>query len=172
LFTLHSIPSDLTFALKTLVDKLSYPYSDPIPETEGSEYGACTFVLNGLSVKFRSAKITPTKVGQFVTLWKRDAAGITKPHDWSDDINLFIINTRKNNRLGQFIFPKAVLLEKGILSSQSKEGKRGFRVYPPWDVAANKQALASQHWQLDYFLEIGDGTLLNVERARLLLKNV
>jgi hypothetical protein len=37
-------------------------------EAESAEYGAYTFELNDLSVRFRVAKITPTKIGQFVTL--------------------------------------------------------------------------------------------------------
>jgi hypothetical protein len=41
--------------------------SEPKIEAESGEYGACEFKLNGLSVKFRVAKITPTKIGQFVT---------------------------------------------------------------------------------------------------------
>ncbi len=163
-----SIPADLTLVLKSTYDILGYAYSDPIPEKESQEYGACTFVLNGLSVKFRCAKITPTKTGQFVTLWKRDAAGITQPHDASDAIDLFIISTQKADRLGQFVFPQSVLLEKGILASRTKPGKRGFRVYPPWDVAENKQAQASQRWQLEFFLEIR--ATMNSDRAQMLYR--
>ena len=39
-----------------------------IQETESQEYGACEFLLNGKSIRFRVAKITPTKIGQFVYL--------------------------------------------------------------------------------------------------------
>ncbi len=31
-------------------------------------------------------------------------------------------------------------LKKHILTSDSKEGKRGFRIYTPWDISLNKQA--------------------------------
>jgi hypothetical protein len=48
-------------------------------EPESLEYLAHTFQLNGQIVKFRKAKITPTKTGQFVTIWKRNAEGITAP---------------------------------------------------------------------------------------------
>ena len=41
-----------------------------------------------------------------------------------------------------------------IISTSKKEGKRGFRVYPPWDTATNKQAVKTQQWQLDYYYEI------------------
>ncbi len=39
-------------------------------ENESSEYGACTFDIGNLKITFRLAKITPTKIGQFVALWK------------------------------------------------------------------------------------------------------
>jgi len=40
-------------------------------EPESAEYCAYTFDLNNRRITFRLAKITPTKIGQFVTLWKR-----------------------------------------------------------------------------------------------------
>ncbi len=43
----------------------------PEAEAESADYGAATFALDGAPVRFRVAKTTPTKVGQFVTLWKR-----------------------------------------------------------------------------------------------------
>jgi hypothetical protein len=58
------------------------------------------------------------------------------------------------------------LQEKGILSDDNKEGKRGFRVYPPWDIAINKQAKQTQEWQLKYFLE----TPIDLEKAKHLFK--
>ena len=67
---------------------------------------------------------------------------------------MVIISVRKENNFGQFIFPKAVLLEKGIFSTSTKEGKRATRVYPPWDVTTSKQAQKTQTWQMNYFLEI------------------
>jgi hypothetical protein len=50
-----------------IYDLLGLQYSQAIPERESIEYGACDFELNGLSIKFRVAKTTPTKIGQFVT---------------------------------------------------------------------------------------------------------
>ena len=58
--------------------------------------------------------------------------------------------------MGQFVIPKSVLIEKGIISTSKKEGKRGFRVYPIWDKTINKQAVLTQQWQLNYFFEIND----------------
>jgi hypothetical protein len=56
--------------------------------------------------------------------------------------------------LGQFIFPKSVLADKGIVTRNGKEGKRGIRVYPPWDLTTNKQAKRTQSWQTKYFITI------------------
>src|SRR5258708_5952015 len=92
-----------------------------------------SFNLNGFFIRFRVAKITPTKIGQFVTLWKRIGNGPTQPYDTSDTVDFFIISTRKDDHFGQFVFPKSVLSEQGILSINGKGGKRGIRVYPPWD---------------------------------------
>lgn len=44
---------------------------EPTREAEGSEYEACRLGLNGYNIVFRVAKTTPTKIGQFVTVWKR-----------------------------------------------------------------------------------------------------
>jgi hypothetical protein len=123
-------------------------------DPESKEYAACSLRLNDFSVLFRSAKITPTKIGQFVTLWKRNAEGITAPFHIADDIDFAIICTRTPTHFGVFIFPKSVLNQKGIFANDKKDGKRGFRVYPPWDIAENKQAKQSQEWQLEYFFDL------------------
>ena len=44
------------------------------------------------------------------------------------------------------------------LAAEKKDGKRGFRVYPIWDLAINKQAEKTQKWQLNYFVEYNDKT--------------
>ena len=115
---------------------------------------------------YRRAKITPTKTGQFVTLWKRTKNGPIQPFDSNDEIDLVVIDTPSANRLGQFVFPKGVLLEKGVLSNDRKEGKRGFRVYPPWDIATSKQAQKTQSWQLKYFLSYSNDEPIDINRAK------
>ena len=70
-----------------------------------------------------------------------------------------------DNQLGQFVFPKSVLIAKGIISTTTKEGKRGFRVYPSWDVAKSKQAIKTQQWQLDYFWILNEDTDLGKVKA-------
>ncbi|KJD36855.1 MepB family protein [Tamlana sedimentorum] len=129
-------------------------------ETEGKAYHACRFELNGLQILSRTAKITPNKVGQFVTFWKRNKNGIIEPFHANDNIDFYIVNVSANSSFGQFVFPKSVLINKGIISTQNKEGKRGFRVYPTWDVPKSKQAERTQKWQSNYFFEINNTTNL------------
>lgn len=125
-------------------------------DEESKEYKACRFDLNGLKVISRYAKITPKKVGQFVTFWKRNANRIIEPFNEEDKIDFYLVNVHAQDKFGQFIFPKAILIEKGIISTSKKEGKRGFRVYPSWDIPAAKQALKTQKWQLNYFFDINN----------------
>jgi hypothetical protein len=159
--------NDLIFALKNIYDKCGFRYTEPIFEKESIEYAACTFEVNEQSVKFRKAKITPKKNGLFVTIWKRNEKGMTEPYNASDPIDLFVINVRNDNYFGQFVFPKSVLIQHGIVTDK-KEGKRGIRVYPPWDMTTNKQAQKTQKWQLDYFLDASLEKPLDKVRAEML----
>ena len=140
--------------------------SNYVQDREAKEYEACTFQLNALYVVARKAKITPKKIGQFVSLWKRDSNGETTPYEESDKVDLFVINVQEESNKGQFIFPKAVLLEKGIVSHSQKEGKRGFRVYPPWSGPTNKTALSTQKWQFEYFLKLGHQSKTDLHKAK------
>lgn len=149
--------------IKTEVyDKCALEISDFKLEPESKEYDACRFELNGLNIISRNAKVTPTKAGQFVTFWKRNGNGPIEPFSENDPIDFFVVNIRTESKLGQFVFPKSVLIKKGIISTERKEGKRAFRVYPNWDIARNKQAERTQKWQLDYFYEIKDSTDFNM----------
>ena len=145
---------DFQIAKESVYDYLELECSELLAESESAEYLASRVVINNLSVIFRAAKITPKKTGQFVTLWKRNSSGITEPFHYDDAFDLIIISVRNGDELGQFVLPKSVLLEKGIISGSQKEGKRGIRVYPAWDKPTNAQAAKTQKWQLDYFLEI------------------
>ena len=138
------------FVLKSMNLSLSNLEKD----LECDEYIGYNFNVNEFSIKFRKAKITPKKVGQFVTLWKRNADKQTEPFDENDLFDYYIIATEEDSKLGFYIFPKAILIEKNILTSAKKEGKRGFRVYPNWVKPENKQAEKTQNWQQDYFVEI------------------
>lgn len=162
---------DLTDIQTQVFDACGFEYTEPLLETESTEYNACCFKLNGLQVRFRRAKITPTKVGQFVTLWKRIESGIIAPFENTDSIDLVIINVVNGNQFGQFVFPKSVLCQQGILTVNDKEGKRGFRVYPPWDNTTNKQAIKTQKWQLNYFLDVSNFQSNTLEKAKDLYNN-
>ena len=99
----------------------------------------------------REAKITPKKVGQFVSIWKLNKEGVTEPHHINDAFEKLIIECKSENNSGRFIFPKSTLAEKGIVSTSEREGKRGIRVYPPWDKPQSKQAIKTQAWQVEFF---------------------
>ena len=79
-----------------------------------------------------------------MTFWKRNGDGPIEPLNETDQIDFNTVNVRTENELGQFVFPKSVLIKKGIISAERKEGKRAFRVYPNWDTAKNKQAERTQ----------------------------
>lgn len=120
---------------------------------EAAEYEGCEYTLGRHKFIQRTAKVTPKKDGQFVTLWKRNRQGITAPFTESDDFDFVAILCHKGSKSGCFLFPKDILSEKGILQISGKKasGKRGFRVYPTWDKPTNKQALNTQKWQQEYF---------------------
>lgn len=157
---------------KLIFSFLNITSTPPIPEPESSGYEAHTFTVNGLSVKYRTAKITPAKAGQFVTIWKRKDKGPIEPFHVSDDLDLVIIGVQKGELLGQFVFPKAALVNKGIISTNSKEGKRGIRVYPPWDKTSSKQAAKTQQWQSEYFLEMKPDGTTDLARAQKLYQKI
>ena len=153
-----TISSDLHedfYTVKTLVyDKCDFDISAVRPEKESKEYGACNFQLNGKKIKFRVAKTTPTKSGQFVAIWKRNECGVTRPFDIGDDLDFIVITARSQSHFGKFIFPKSALADQNIMSKNNKGGKRGIRVYAPWDIAGSTQARRTQAWQQRYFLPV------------------
>jgi hypothetical protein len=122
-----------------------------IQELESQEYKACRFELDNQKIVCRTAKITPTKAGQFVTIWKRNELGKTCPFEEADEIDLIIINCVNGQNTGYFKFPKDILITKRIISTRIKVGKMGIRIYPTWDKADNPQAIRTQKWQLEYF---------------------
>ena len=166
-WTSGTIHSDLLATKAFVYNRCSFDSSPPQLEAQNAEYGAYVFNLNGLSIRFRVAKITPTKVGHFVTLWERIGDGPIQPYDALDSVDLFVISTREGKNFGQFIFPKSVLREHDILSSKGKGGKRGIRVYPPWAKTTSSQAQKTQKWQLEYFLEIPQIEPIDCVRAQM-----
>ena len=124
------------------------------PDLTASDYSGLTLYYEGRILKYRQAKVTPKKIGLFVTLWKRDAANISIPYHTKDDFDCCIIQAEHQERVGFFFFPKDLLIEKEIVSTNFKEGKRGFRVYPSWDTPTSVQAKKTQEWQSTYFVEL------------------
>jgi len=164
----HLSPILLT-ASNLVYNPLGYHINNLKLESESQEYDACTFELNGLKIRHRLSKITPTKTGQFVTIWKRNEAGITTPFNDQDKFDLLIISANSADQSGQFIFPKAILVEHKIITKNRVEGKRGIRVYPPWDTVTNKQAKKTQQWQVPYFLQIDLNGNTDLARAKKLI---
>ena len=130
-------------------------------EPESRDYYACQFELNEQKIRSRNAKITPKKVGQFVTFWKRNGIGPIEPFEEVDQIDFCVVNVRTEQEFGQFVFPKSILIKKGIITTKKKAGKRAFRVYPGWDHVNSRQAERTQNWQLNYFYKINKLTDLN-----------
>lgn len=152
---------DFIEAQKLVYEPLGFVIEHVEPEKESGEYGAAELQMNHRRMKFRVAKVTPKKIGQFVTLWKREGRGPIQPFDVQDPFDLFVISVRNCGRFGQFVFPKELLCKKKILSKDGKGGKRAIRVYPPWDIPNNQQAIETQKWQLPYFFQISPDTPLD-----------
>ncbi|MEU4352936.1 MepB family protein [Streptomyces sp. NPDC023838] len=159
---------DLLAAKELVYDPSGFVCTPPVPEPESAQYAAHAFTLDGLSVRFRVGKTTPTKVGQFVTVWQRSVEGPIRPFDAEDGVDLFVISSRDSGRFGQFVFPREVLCERGVVSQAGVGGKRGFRVYPPWVTTPSRQAGSTQAWQGEYFLPLDEGRPLVAARVQAL----
>ena len=133
-----------------------FTWSTPIPESEGAEYDAHTLTVNGLPTVYRTAKTTPTKLGQFVTLWRRSEAGPIRPFDASDRVMLFVVKVYDEEHSGHFVFPVETLVEHDIVSTNFSGGKRAVRVYAPWVTPTSAQAVRTQRWQIRHFGEFPD----------------
>jgi hypothetical protein len=144
-------------------------FTEIIKDQECEEYFGYNFKIGQLKIKFRKAKITPKKVGQFVTLWKRNFDGQTEPFNVNEDFDFYIVATEQDDKFGFFLFSKYILSEKLILTNKSKEGKRGFRVYPAWDTPKNKQAEKTKQWQEKYFLDLTKNK--NAEKFSMIINN-
>lgn len=164
----QGIPEDLLRAKELAYDPGGFACSRPVAEAESADYGACGFTVDGLAVRFRVARTTPTKAGQFVTVWKRSAEGPIAPFDAADPVDLFVISTCEGERFGQFVFPRDVLRARGVLSTNGSGGKRAFRVYPPWVTTTSRQAGSTQTWQVEHFLPLSGDEPVDPARAQAL----
>jgi hypothetical protein len=163
------ISSQVIAAQSSLYKACGFNFTAPVAELESQEYAARHYTVENKRIRFRIAKKTPTKTGQFVTMWRRMSDGKIGPYDQADEVDLFVINVVHEGRIGQFILPKPVLVARGIFSQNGKGGKRAMRVYAPWDAAENAQARKTKEWQVEYFIDITPGGVVDVTRVRGLL---
>lgn len=154
----------------SVFSKLNLIISNLQPDSECEEYFGHSFQLDQFSIKFRKAKITPKKIGQFVTLWKRNPESKqTEPFTSEDSYDFYIILCEQSEKSGFFFFSKQILIQKNILTTLSKDGKRGFRVYPTWDSPENKQSTKTQDWQKHFFINFSNKK--SVDEFSALLQN-
>lgn len=158
----EAFPENLLQIKQMLFDKYGFKFAKLALQKESAAYDGCTFLLDAKTVLYRSAKITPTKSGLFVTLWKRFEKGPIQPFDDKDGMEMVIISVREKEHFGHFIFPEKVLIEKEIFSTPRKEGKRAMRVYPPWKVETSKQAIKTQQWQSLCFIDLSSNVDLDL----------
>lgn len=125
-----------------------------VREEEAEEYCGWKFTANSLPCRFRQGKVTPTKNGQFVTLYDRSPittkivpTGIVGPVP-----ALLMVQCVEKDFAGHFMFPSAALLANKIGAVGGSGRKLAFRVYPPWVDVESKQAASAQKWQCQYFV--------------------
>ncbi|POA19654.1 hypothetical protein C1886_11550 [Pseudomonas sp. FW300-N1A1] len=163
-------PQPLLTAINTLYLPAALQCSaDYSADIEAREYGGFRFTLDDRQIVFRVAKITPTKVGQFVTLWKRACAdGVIAPLDSAVGIDFVVVHVTDEGQSGQFIFDRETLLSLGVMSRSGVGGKRALRVYPPWSKPSARQAWQTQRWQVEYFVPVTPFELTSTVRVRAL----
>ena len=122
-------------------------------EQWNQSYEAYNFNINGYVFKSRLAKKTPTKSGYFVTCWTKDEDNYNRPYKIEEFADYLIVAVIDDELNGYFLFPRELLVEKGILASSKYQGKMAFRVYPKWCNQLNKTAGQTQKWQCKYFFE-------------------
>ncbi len=133
--------------------------TDPIPvipEAQGSDYEAGRITSGSGTWRIRTARITPTKPGAFVAVWRRSPAGTTEPFDSSDTCDGLMVFVEDLHRFGVFNFTREHLVDLGVLQSAHSRGKRGFRVYPSWCTGLNSQAARTQRAQASAFVDLSE----------------
>ncbi len=124
------------------------------PSIHKNDYYAHYIEIQKHKVIFRVAKTTPTKPGLFVAIWKKNEQGKNEPYDHLDSFDNMVIYAEQNQQKGVFVFPKKDLIELSIISSDTKNGKMGIRLYPSWSKDLNPQAKKTQEKQAPFFFTI------------------
>ncbi|WP_241979398.1 MepB family protein [Cryobacterium sinapicolor] len=117
------------------------------PEAQSSDYESGIVLLESGLWRLRTARITPTKPGAFVALWRRLDDGATAPFGVDDRAVGLHVFVEELDHFGVFQFTAAQLASLGISQTRQAPGKRGFRVYPSWCKGLNRQAARSQKAQ-------------------------
>ena len=162
----HSVHPDLLELFEKVYNPCGLDFSGYKKTFTNRAYGAANFLLNKQQIEFRIGKVTPIKIGHFIGFYKRLPNKSVLPYDVIDPFDFLIVSTRKAHHFGQFIFPKSILRNKGIVSEKGWKGKMAFRLYPPWDIAKNSQAKRSQEWQLPYFLSIDPKVRIDCQKVK------
>lgn len=153
--TSDTIPASFNLVLRKLFEPAGYAVKNVEPEIESIEYGALKFTLNGQRVLYRQAKTTPKKIGQFVTIWKRENSNSEiSPIDLKDGVDWVIIAVDEGANFGVFVFSAQLLAKRGVFSEEAKAGKRAMRVYAPWTNPTAAQAKRTKNWQTECFLDV------------------
>ncbi len=155
---------------ETVYGKCGFDCIQCFEDRESREYEAIDFKILDRHIKYRIGKITPIKVGQFVTLYKRLESGKIGPIDSRDSVDTVVVHVVTSEKEGQFVFPKKILLEKGIFSKEGVGGKRAMRIYPPWYAVQSTQARKTQSWQCKYFFEIDKEGSFDCEKVKQLFR--
>ncbi|WP_404288666.1 MepB family protein [Glutamicibacter arilaitensis] len=133
------------------------PDDDPLlvqAEEQNSDYESGLVSFGSQRWRIRTARITATKPGAFLACWTRDVDGLTQPFSANEQISGLLVFVQDAERFGVFRFTAEQLHNLGITSSETKPGKRGFRVYPSWCTELNPQAQRTQRAQAPSFREL------------------
>ena len=156
-------------SVKEIYNRIGYSIQDIAVDLESKKYWGMTFLFDKKRICFRKANITAKKQGQFVAVWKRAFDGQTRPYNNYDGIDILIIHVETEGQIGQFIFTKNICNKYKVFSIETEQGKRGLRVYPPWDIVDNKQAKNTQVWQNNYFISFDEKKEIVREKIKLLM---
>lgn len=129
-------------------------------EEQNAEYEGMNFTVDEQTFRSRLAKSTPKKKGYFVVFWEKDENNKNRPYRYEDCPEKVLVNIidKTQQKRGQFIFTKNILLKHGILQTKEQNGKMAIRVYPDWETELNATAARTQKWQHDYFIDLSDST--------------
>lgn len=126
----------------------------PQPEQQRGDYESGIVGIGSQLWRIRTARVTPTKPGAFVAVWRRDERGETRPFGSDDPADGLLLFVPDGDRFGFFRFTALHLERLGVTSSSTSPGKRGFRVYPSWSEVVNRQATQTQNTQASAFIRL------------------